>query len=278
MTHDRANAQMRLCGEVGAWTGGAAMAHIVAVAMQKGGVGKTTTALNLGVALAGRGARVLLIDADPQANLTQGLGVDPEASAYSFYEVLLNPGRGVAFATVATSAGVDLVPSTLALAGAELELAGKVGRELLLRKALRETEGRYDYVLIDAPPSLGLFTLNALAAARSVLVPLQVHAYALKAMPQLVATIDLVRELNPALALGGIVCTFVDRRTSLSQGVEAEIRRRYGALVFATVIPVNTKLAESPAAGESIGRYAPTSTGARAYTALAEEVEGRYGR
>ncbi len=254
------------------------MVHILAVAMQKGGVGKTTTALNLGVALGARGSRVLLIDADPQANLTQGLGVDPEASAYSIYEVLLNPEQGVAFATVPTAAGVDLVPSTLSLAGAELELAGKVGRELLLRKALRDVAGAYDYVLIDAPPSLGLFTLNALAAARSVLVPLQVHAYALRAMPQLEATVDLVRELNPALALGGIVCTFVDRRTSLSQSVEGEIRRRYGALVFATVIPVNTKLAESPAAGESIGRYAPTSTGARAYEALAREVEERYGR
>ncbi len=254
------------------------MTHILAVAMQKGGVGKTTTALNLGVALAARDSRVLLIDADPQANLTQGLGVDPEATAYSIYEVLLNPEQGVAFATVPTAAGVDLVPSTLALAGAELELAGKVGRELLLRKALREITGRYDYVLIDAPPSLGLFTLNALAVAESVLVPLQVHAYALKAMPQLEATIDLVRELNPSLALGGIVCTFVDRRTSLSQSVEGEIRRRYGARVFATIIPVNTKLAESPAAGESISRYAPTSTGARAYETLAREVEERYGR
>ncbi len=253
------------------------MGHVFALAMQKGGVGKTTTTLSLGVVLAERGRRVLLIDLDPQANLTQGLGIDPSALEYSVYEVLLNPERGAAFATMATDVGVDLIPSSLDLAGAELELAGKVGRELLLRKALRETRGRYDYVLIDPPPSLGIFSLNALAACDAVLVPMQLHAYALKAMPQLEQTIELVREIHPALAIGGIVCTLADRRTNLSGQVEQEVRERYGALVFETVIPTNVKLAEAPTAGAPISRYAPASAGALAYAALAAELEARYG-
>ncbi len=252
--------------------------HVLAAAMQKGGVGKSTTVVNLGVALKERGARVLVVDIDPQANATQGLGVDPAELDYSIYEVLLNPERGAGFATVATAAGVDLVPSTLALAGAELELAGKVGRELLLRKALKATPTAYDYILIDPPPSLGLFTLNALAAAEAVIVPFQVHVYSFKAMPQLQATIALVRDLNPGLEIGGIVCTLSDRRTNLSQVVERQIRDQYGDLVFGTVIPVNVKLAEAPAAGEPITTYAPDSAGAAAYAALAAEVEARYAR
>jgi hypothetical protein len=170
--------------------------------MQKGGVGKTTTTINLATALAQRGHQVLVIDSDPQANATTGLGCDPETCEYSIYEVLLNPEHGVGFATLTTAFGVDLVPSTLALAGAELELAGKIGRELLLRKALRATARSYEYVLIDPPPSLGLFTLNALVAAETVIVPLQLHAYALNALPQLKATIQLVQDLNPTLAIG----------------------------------------------------------------------------
>ena len=252
------------------------MGHVIALAMQKGGVGKTTTTLNLGVALAERGRRVLLIDIDPQANLTQGLGVDPSALDYSIYEVLLNPERGTQFATISTDAGVDLAPASLELAGAELELAGKVGRELLLRKALRPARAEYDYVLIDPPPSLGLFSLNALAAAEHVLVPLQLHAYALKAMPQLETTIELVKEINPGLAIGGVVCTLADRRTNLSHEIEDEVRKRYGGQVYETVIPINVKLAEAPTAGMPISRYAPTSAGALAYAALAEELEHRY--
>jgi chromosome partitioning protein len=254
------------------------MGYVIALAMQKGGVGKTTTTLNLGVALAERGRRVLLIDVDPQANLTQGLGIDPSTLEYSVYELLLNPERGARFATIPTNANVDLVPASLELAGAELELAGKVGRELLLRKALRAARDEYDYILVDPPPSLGLFSLNALATAEQVLVPLQLHAYAFKAMPQLEATIELVKEINPALAIGGIVCTLADRRTNLSHEVEQDVRERYGALVFETVIPTNIKLAEAPTAGMPISHYAPTSAGALAYAALAEELETRNGQ
>jgi chromosome partitioning protein len=252
------------------------MGRVFALAMQKGGVGKTTTTLSLGTLLAERGRRVLLIDLDPQANLTQGLGVDPTTLEYSVYEVLLNPERGADFAAVTTASGVDLIPSALELAGAELELAGKVGRELLLRKALRQTRERYDYILIDPPPSLGIFSLNALAAADAVLVPMQLHAYALQAMPQLEQTIELVREIHPSLAIGGIICTLADRRTNLSGQIEQQVRERYGALVFETVIPINVKLAEAPSSGTPISTYAPQSAGALAYAALAAELETRF--
>lgn len=285
-TRECEGAIMRACDYLHFYEG-TTMGHILTFAMQKGGVGKTTTTLSVGVGLAQRGARVLLVDLDPQANLTQGLGIDPYALDYSIYEVLLNPQAGTEFATIRTDACIDLLPSTLALAGAELELAGKVGRELLLRKALRTTANgakdssasvaRYDYILIDPPPSLGVFTLNALAASDAVIVPLQVHAYAFKAMPQLEATIELVRELNPKLEIGGIVCTLSDRRTILSQVVEAQIRAQYADLVFHSVIPVNTKVAEAPAAGQPISLYAPASNGAVAYMQLCEELEQRYG-
>lgn len=254
------------------------MSRVLAFAMQKGGVGKTTTTLSLGVALAQRGRRVLMIDLDPQANLTQGLGIDPAELEYSVYEVLLNPEQGSRFATIGTDHGVDLIPASLDLAGAELELAGKVGRELLLRKALRVESGNYDYVLLDPPPSLGIFSLNALAAAELVIVPLQLHAYALRAMPQLEQTIAMVTEINPGLHIGGIVCTLADRRTNLSHEIEQQVREQYGELVFATVIPTNVKLAEAPTSGTPISTYAPSSVGAQAYAALAEELEERHGR
>lgn len=252
------------------------MTHVFAMAMQKGGVGKTTTAVSVAVNLAASGARVLLIDIDPQANATQGLGIDLESIEYSIYEVLLNPGLGTAFATLETEAGVDLIPSTLALAGAELELAGKIGRESLLYEALDTSSVAYDYILIDPPPTLGIFTLNSLAAADKVIVPLQVHVYAYKAMPKLEETITLVRKLNRRLAIGGIVCTMFDRRTSLSQVIEGQIREHYGDLVFKTVIPLNIKLAEAPASGQPITIYDPTSSGAYAYKQLAQEIMERY--
>lgn len=251
---------------------------VLAIAMQKGGVGKTTTALSLGVELATLGARVLLVDLDPQANLTQGLGFDPTHLAHSVYDVLLNPTHDPAFATLSTAHGVDLIPATLALAAAELTLAGRFGRELLLRTALTAVRTRYDYILIDPPPSLGLFTVNALTAADSVLVPLQAHVFALKAMPQLEETIRIVQQLNPMLAISGIVVTMLDKRTSVNTVVEDAVRQQYGDLVFATTIPFNIKLVESPASGQPISVYAADSSGARAYHDLAQEVAQRYGQ
>jgi chromosome partitioning protein len=250
---------------------------VLAVAMQKGGVGKTTTARDLGSELVRLGKRVLLVDIDPQGNLTQSLGYDPTQIEQSVYEVLLNPTHGPGFATLRTAHGIDLVPANLALAGAELTLAGRIGRELLLRTALLEVRRSYDYVLIDCPPSLGIFTVNALTAADAVLVPLQAHIFALKAIPQLQEAIGLVRQLNPRLDIGGIIVTMVDRRTSVNNVVEEAIREQYGDVVFQTVVPFTVKLVETPAAGVPVADYAPESAGAVAYRALAQEVVTRYG-
>ena len=251
---------------------------IIAVAMQKGGVAKTTTVANLGTNLAARGKRVLVVDLDPQANLTRGLGVDGSALEYSSYEMLLHPEHGYAFATVRTAFGLDLVPAVLNLAAAEIGLANTIARELRLRNALAKGKARqeYDYIFIDTPPSLGLFTLNALAAADAVLVPLQLQVYAYEALGNLEATIELIHQLNPDLVIGGIVCTMADRRTNLTRVVEEQVRATYGDLVFKATIPLNTKIAEAPSAGEPISIYAPASPGAHAYAALAAEVEARY--
>jgi chromosome partitioning protein len=251
---------------------------ILALAMQKGGVGKTTTTLAVGVELAKLGARVLLIDIDPQSNLTQALGYDPTQLERSVHDILLNPTHDLSAAALRTDHGPDLVPATLALAGAELMLAGQFGRELRLRTALLEVRRQYDYILIDSPPSLGIFTINALTAADAVIVPLQAHVFALQALPQLEETIAIVRQLNPSLAIGGIVVTMIDRRTSVNQLVEDAARQQYGDLVFKTVIPFNVKLVEAPAAGQPISAYAPGSSGARAYHDLAQEVAARYGK
>ena len=251
------------------------MNHVRALAMQKGGVGKTTTTLAVGVELAAMGRRVLLVDMDPQSNLTQAIGYDPSTLARSIYDVLLDPEPGVGAATLQTSYGVDLVPATLSLAGAELMLSNRIGRELILRTALAAARDAYEYILIDTAPSLALLTVNALAAADAVIVPLQAHALALKAMGQLEETIRLVRQLNPALHLGGLVLTMHDRRTLLSQAVEDEARQRYGDLVYQTIIPLTVKLAEAPAAGQPISAYAPDSSAARAYRDLAHEMVAR---
>lgn len=250
---------------------------VLAIAMQKGGVGKTTTTRDLGAELARAGKTVLLIDIDPQGNLTQALGFDPTQITQSVYEVLLNPAQGPAFATLSTQYGVDLVPANLALAGAELTLAGRIGRELLLRNALVQARRQYDYVLLDCPPSLGIFTVNALTAANAVIVPLQAHIFALKAMPQLEEAISLVQQLNPRLAIGGIVVTMMDRRTTVNTIVEDQIRAQYGELVFRSVIPFTVKLVETPASGAPVADYAPDSAATRAYREMAQEVIERYG-
>lgn len=254
------------------------MSHIIAVAMQKGGAGKTTTALNLGACLAQDGFRVLLVDLDPQANLTGGLGVtaDSEEIEYSIYEVLLNPEQNPSeYAVLTTANGVDLIPATIDLAGAEHELANEIGRELRLREALEHLRSHYDFIILDPPPSLGIFTTNAFAAAESVIVPLETHPFAWKAMPRLEETIGKVRKIQPNLRIGGIVCTKVEN-TVLSRAIEERARAKYGNLVFKTVVRKNVRLAEAPAAGEPINIYAPDSPGAIAYRNLAKEVEERY--
>jgi len=250
----------------------------IALTLQKGGVGKTTTTAALGTELASSGARVLLVDIDPQGNLTQALGYDPTTIDQSIYEVLMNPTIDPAFAILHADSGPDLLPANLTLAGAEMTLAGRYGRELLLRSALRLLSGRYDYILIDTPPSLGLLTGNALTAADTVLVPLQAHAFALKALPQLEQAIEIVHAINPSLYIGGIVVTMSDRRTTINRMVEQTVREQYGDLVFKTVIPFSVRLVEAPAIGQPIAAYAPGSSGAQAYRDLAMEVATRYGQ
>lgn len=253
---------------------------VLAMALHKGGVGKTMSVATLGVALAQRGQRVLLLDMDPQANLTMSLGYDPTDTtklATTIYDVLLRPEEGLGAALIDTEWGVDLVPASLTLAGIELAFANRIGRELALQQALLAQRHHYDYILIDTPPSLGLSTILSLVAADSVLVPLQAHALALRALPQLEETIRLTHALNPQLAISGVLLTMVDRRTVLSQMVEEEARDRYGATVFQTVIPLTIKLAEAPAVGQPIQAYAPESTAMLAYKQLTEEILTRYG-
>ena len=255
------------------------MGQTIACANQKGGVGKTTTVVNLGSYLAAAGERVLIIDLDPQGNATSGLGLDRNSIERSVYDAVID---GVPLAELIISGpidGLDVIPSAIALAGAEVELAPVEGRERRLGRLLAEIKDGYDYVLIDCPPSLGLLTVNALTAADSVLVPLQCEYYALEGLTQLLATLDLIRDhLNPALAMKGVALTMYDGRTKLSADVAAEVRRHLGARVFTTVIPRNVRLAEAPSHGLPISRYAPESTGALAYAALAAELRERDGR
>jgi len=250
----------------------------IACANQKGGVGKTTTVVNLGSYLALAGERVLIVDLDPQGNATSGLGLDRNSIERSVYDAVIDGARIRELTMPGPVSGLDVVPSAIALAGAEVELAPVEGRERRLARLLMEIAADYDYVLVDCPPSLGLLTVNALTAADSVLVPLQCEYYALEGLTQLLATLDLVRDhLNPGLAVKGVVLTMFDGRTNLSADVAAEVRRHLGDRVFETVIPRNVRLSEAPSHGQPISRYAPDSTGAVAYCALAAEVRARDG-
>ncbi|MGH2408324.1 MAG: ParA family protein [Candidatus Limnocylindrales bacterium] len=254
------------------------MSQTIACANQKGGVGKTTTVVNLATYLGRKGRRVLVLDLDPQGNATSGFGVDRDAVTGTTYEAM-SDGQPLATSVIPSgSDGVDLVPSSIGLAALEVDLAGVAQRERRLARVIAPVVGAYDDVFIDCPPSLGLLTVNALTAADAVLIPLQCEYYALEGLSQLIATIDLVRDnLNPALRVGGVLLTMFDARTKLSSDVAAEVRRHLRDTVYDTIVPRSVRLAEAPSYGQPIARYSPDSRGARAYRELADEYLARVG-
>ena len=251
------------------------MCKVIAIANQKGGVGKTTTTVNLTAALHELGKRVLLCDFDPQANATSGMGVDKNTASPNIYDVVIN-GAEPARAVAATKFG-DVLPSNKALAGAGIEMIGIDNRETLLKQALDALSPQYDYILIDCPPSLELLTLNALCAADTVLVPVQCEYYALEGLSDLLATVRLVkRGLNPKLAMEGVLLTMFDSRTNLSLQVAEEVKRHFPGQVYATVIPRNVRLSEAPSHGMPVLDYDSLSRGAEAYRSLAEEIAAKH--
>ena len=246
------------------------MSQIIALANQKGGTGKTTTAVNLLSALAELGKRVLLIDFDPQGNATSGLGINPDKG---IYEALSGRASVLEVIKKTQQAKFDLIPSTTNLAGANVELVDEEEREFRLKKILENIRENYDYILIDCPPSLGLLTINGLVAADKVLIPVQCEYYALEGLGQLLGTINLVKQnLQPNLEILGALLTMHDKRTKLSKDVILEMRTRFPYKVFDTVIPRNIRLAEAPSFGKSVLKYSSWSDGARAYRNLAREI------
>jgi chromosome partitioning protein len=249
------------------------MSRVYAAANQKGGVGKTTTVVSVGAYLAAAGKRVLVIDVDPQANATTSLGVDKDALHKSIYDAIVGDMPLERLLTLTQRLGLDLVPSKPALAGAEVELVGIMAREHRLRKALEPVRNRYEYVLIDCPPSLGLLTVNALTAADEVVIPIQCEYLPMEGLAQLLRTIDLVRaNLNPRLDIRGLLMTMYDVRTNLAEQVVQEVRTHFPDRTFRTIIPRSVRLSEAPSYGEPIIDYAPQSPGALAYQALAQEI------
>ncbi len=252
--------------------------HIVALANQKGGVGKTTTAINLAAAVAFQGVRVLLVDLDPQGNATSGLGVDRSGIDISTYEVLLKEAE-IDDAVEPTSVrNLYVVPATIDLAGAEIELVSLFSRETRLRTAMDQMTEDFDVILVDCPPSLGLLTVNALAAAAEVMIPIQCEYYALEGLSQLLQNVELVSSnLNPGLKVGGVVLTMYDGRTKLSKDVSEQVRSHFGDIAYRTVIPRSVRLSEAPSYGEPIEAFNPMGRGAIAYRHLGKEFLKRHG-
>lgn len=255
------------------------MADIIALANQKGGVGKTTTSVNLGAGLANLGNRVLLVDIDAQGNATSGVGIAKSSISKDIYDVLVNEEPITDVILHTSHKDLDIVPATIQLSGAEIELTSQIARETRLLDAVKTIQDQYDFILVDCPPSLGLLTINAFTASNSILIPVQSEYYALEGLSQLLNTIQLVRKhFNPNLKIEGVLLTMYDARTNLGHQVNEEVKKYFKDNVYETIIPRNVRLSEAPSHGLPIMDYDPKSTGAKVYSQLAKEVAAAHGK